>query len=180
MKYYFSSTNSQQLYVRTKRLNVLKIIAEKVSQLVLQSATCINAIKIDRIRAKLLKTTNHVFENKVVTEGIIRKEIFYVDQNDFLRFATEDLPFVLKTDLPGLQPDKFTEIQTHLVDIDVSHTLHPARRCLPGCLRQVVTAHLLVVAAKWSQVDVVTNANISPSFCSASPVYSTNYAYYGC
>ncbi|NLW56336.1 MAG: DUF3794 domain-containing protein [Firmicutes bacterium] len=179
MKYYFNSTNPQQLNLKTKRLKVLKVIGKKASQLVLKSATCLNAIKIDRIKAKLLKATSHVLANKVVTEGIIRKEIFYVDPHNYLRFTTEDLPFVLKTDLPGVKPDPLNEIQTHLEAIDVSYTLHPARGCLPGCLRQVVTAKLLVVVARWSQVDVVTKAKLSPSHCIASPVYRSNYAFNG-
>ncbi len=179
LQYYYGSHETPLFDLKTERLKVLKVIGEKANQLELKSATCLNAIKIDRIKAKLLKANSKLVGDKVITEGIIRKEIFYVDPHNFLRFTTEDLPFVLVTEFPGVKPDPWHEIQIHLKDIDVSYTLHPARGCLPGCLRQIVVAHFKVVVAKWSQVDVVTGAKLSPRFWPGSTVGRSYYTYYG-
>ena len=165
----------KQLYVKTERLNVLKVVGEATGQLVLENATCINAVKINRISTKLLETTNHLFNNKVITQGIIRKEVFFVDQEGRLRFTTEDVPFMMTVDIPGFKPNGFTKVQNHLLDIDVDYSLKPARQCLPGCLRQTIVAHILVVTAEWCQRDVVTKVDLLPTFCSTSPICRVKY-----
>src|SRR5690606_35955865 len=129
-----SSSSTPQLHVEKKRINALIVKGETVSQLVLTTATCINAIKIDRIKARLLEKESHVVKGKVITRGTIRKEVFYVDPENRVRFRAEDLPFSLISEFPGLKPDRKLEVQTHLLDAKVDFILHPARHCLPGSL----------------------------------------------
>lgn len=148
------------LEINTERIKGLKVIGEAVGQVVVRSSTCINAIKIDRIKASLADTTDHVFQNKVVKQGIIRKEVFYVNSHNILRFLTEDVPFTLTVEIPGLRPDPFVEIQNHLLSIDVDFRLTPARQCLPGCLKQVIVADILVIASEWTQLDVVVGGTL--------------------
>jgi hypothetical protein len=138
---------------------------------VLSSETCINAIKIDRIKPRLLEKTVHLFNNKVIIRGIIRKEVFYVDPNNQLRFLQEDLPFSLVVDFPGLKSNRRLEVQTHLLEAWVDYNLHPARYCLPGLLRQIVVAHFLVVVAEKRQIEIVTKVDLYPRCLSAAPVY---------
>lgn len=161
--------------VGTEKIKVLKVIGQAVAQLVLDNSTCINAVKIDRIKAKLLDTTDHLFKNKVVKQGTIRKEIFYVDSEGTVRFKKEDLPFMLSVDIPGLRPNGFTEVQNHLLDIDVDYRLTPPRHCIPGCLEQKIVAHILVVAAEWTQLDVVTKVDFKPQVPSSRVLYTNIY-----
>lgn len=146
------------------RIKTLKVVGEAVGQLVLENSTCINAIKIDRIKAFLLESTDSLFKNKIVKQGTIRKEVFYVNPQNQVKFLTEDIPFLLTVDIPGFCPNAFTEVQNHLLDIDVDFHLTPAKDCLPGCLRQIIVAHILVIASEWVQLDVLTKIDLFPKF----------------
>lgn len=172
---YSSIDDTRDMNVSTERIKVLKVIGEAVGQLVLANSTCINAVKIDRIRAKLLDITDHLFKNKVVKQGTIRKEIFYVDPEGVVRYKTEDIPFMLPVDIPGLRPNAFTEVQNHLLDIDVDYNLTPPRHCIPGCLEQKIVAHILVIAAEWTQMDVVTKVYHKPKVPSLRVICTNIY-----
>ncbi len=164
---YSSIDTTREMNVSTERIKVLKVIGETVGQLVLANSTCINAVKIDRINAKLLNATDHLFQNKVVKQGTIRKEIFFVDPEGVVRFKAEDIPFMLTVDIPGFRPNAFSHVQNHLLDIDVDFNLTPARQCIPGCLQQKIVAHILVIVAEWTQLDVVTKVNAFPKVFSS-------------
>ncbi len=168
---------TKEVNVGTEKIKVLRVVGEAVGQLVLENSTCINAVKIDRIKAKLLDTTDHIFKNKVVKQGTIRKEIFYVDPEGVVRYKAEDVPFMLSVDIPGLKPNPFTDVQNHLLDIDVDYQLTPPRYCIPGCLQQKIVAHILVIAAEWTQLDVVTKVDLNPKVSPASSrvIYTNIY-----
>ncbi|HOP73959.1 MAG TPA: DUF3794 domain-containing protein [Bacillota bacterium] len=147
----------KDLQIETETVKSLKVVGETVGQLVLANKTCINAIKIDRIKAHILKSTDRVFKDKIIKDGIIRKEIFYVNPDNILRFLSEDVPFTLNVDIPGLSPGPFTHVQNHVLDIKIDHHLKPARQCFPGCLEQIIVAHIHFVAAEWCQLELVTS-----------------------
>lgn len=161
----FTSFNNE-LFVEKQRIKTLKVVGEAVGQLVLNNTTCINAIKIDRIKAHLLESRDHLFKGKVIKEGTIRKEVFYVDQKNRVRYLEEDIPFTLVVGIPGFKPNAFTEVQNHLLDIDINYCLTPARQCIPGCLRQQIVGHILVKAAEWIQLDIVTDVKKFPQISS--------------
>ncbi|HBK68977.1 MAG TPA: hypothetical protein DDZ91_10070, partial [Firmicutes bacterium] len=71
----------QNLVLNTERLKVLRVIGERVAQVVVESEVPIDAIKIDKIEAQLGPFEDHVFKNKVVKQGTIHKQIFYVDSD---------------------------------------------------------------------------------------------------
>ncbi|NLC53715.1 MAG: DUF3794 domain-containing protein [Firmicutes bacterium] len=167
------SSSAPQLYVQKERINALIHRGEKTGQLVLSSVTCIHAVKIDRIKPRLLETRVHLFKNKVIISGTIQKEIFFVDPENHVRYRNEKLPFSLVVDFPGLEPDGKLEVQTHLLDAKVDYVLHPARFCLPGSLRQIVVAHILVVVAEKRQLEIVTKVDQFPRTLSAPPLYRT-------
>ncbi|NLM37453.1 MAG: DUF3794 domain-containing protein [Firmicutes bacterium] len=165
----------QDLVFTTERLKVLKVIGEKVAQVVVESELPINAIKIDKIEARLGPFEDHVFHNKVVKQGVIHKQVFYVDPDNFVRHISEDIPYMLTVEIPGVKPSDFVEVQNHLIDIDTDFQLVPARPRRHGhdtdqetdagfraVLRQKVNAHILVKVSEWAQVDVVTGVDIFP------------------
>jgi hypothetical protein len=150
-----------ELAFTTERIKTLKVIGEAVGEVVVENQIPICAVKIDRILAKPGILTDHSFKNKIVKQGTIIKEVFYVDPQGVLRFLSEEVPFMLAVDIPGFEPDSFTEIQNHLLDIDVDFVLTPASGCRPGCLQQKILAKFLVIAAKWVQLEVVTGVKRS-------------------
>ena len=165
----------QDLVLSTERLKVLRVVGEKVAQVVVESETPINAIKIDKIDARLGPFEDHVFHNKVVKQGIIHKQVFYVDPENFVRHIAEEIPYMLTVEIPGVKPSDFVEVQNHLIDIDTDFQLVPARpkrrvhdddkgldAGVRAILRQKVVAHILVKVSEWAQVDVVTGVDIFP------------------
>ncbi len=157
--------------LKTERLKALKVIGEQVAQVVVESEIPIKAIKIERIDAKLGPVTEHVFKNKVVLQGVILKQIIFVDPGNFLRHTKEEIPFMTSVTIPGLKPDDDIEIQTHLLDLDTDfHLEESADSSKSGRLRQKIVAHILVKAAQWRQIDVVTDVRLSPRCNSMSRV----------
>jgi hypothetical protein len=156
------TTYHQNVKLTTERLKVLKVINEKVAQVVLENEVPIKAIKIDKIDASLHSTEDHVFENKVVKQGIIHKQIFYVDHDNFVKHLSEDVPFMITVDIPGVKPGPFVDVQNHLLDVDVDYSLKPGCPGGPDTLQQKIVAHILVKVSEWSQVDVVTDVKTFP------------------
>lgn len=163
----------QDLVLHTERLKVLKVIGEKVAQVVVENELPINAIKIEKIEAQLGPFEDHVFKNKVVKQGTIHKQVFYVDPDNFVRHIAEDIPYMLTVEIPGVKPSDFVEVQNHLVDIDTDFQLVPRRprrhdidkehdQGFRAVLRQKVVAHILVKVSEWAQVDVVTGVQAFP------------------
>lgn len=157
------STRSN-VYLKTERLKVLKVIGEAVAQVVVESETDLKAKKIEKIEAKLGPVTDHVFKDKVVKQGVIIKQIIFVDSRDFLRHAKEEVPFMTSVTIPGLKPGDDIEIQNHLLNIDTDFQLEHAADSSKEerKLRQKIVAHILVKASQWRQVDVVTDVHLYP------------------
>lgn len=152
----------QTVRLTTERVKVLKVVGETVGQVVVEGSIEINAVKIDRIIAEIRDVTDHVFKNKVVKQGTIHKQIFYVDPCGIVREIGEDIPFMLTVDIPGVERTPFTDVQNHLLDIDTDYVLTPACHSTPGTLMQKVVAHILVKVSEWTQLDVVTKVDIFP------------------
>ncbi|HYH01630.1 MAG TPA: DUF3794 domain-containing protein [Bacillota bacterium] len=161
----------QEIKVSTERIKVLRVIGEKVGQVVVEGSIPINAIKIDKINAELREVVDHIFKDKVVKQGIIHKQIFYVDPSGIVRHTTEDIPFMLTVDIKGVDPHNgFLDVQNHLLDIDTDFTLTPGTEVCPGTLMQKVVAHILVKVSEWTQMDVVTKVDIFPKFNSSGRI----------
>ena len=164
-------TPQRQVKTTTERIKVLRVIGEKVGQVVVEGSIRINAIKIDKINAELRDVVDHVFRNKVVKQGIIHKQVFYVDLDNNVRHTTEDIPFMLTVDIPGVDPDNgFLDVQNHLLDIDTDYILTPGTCTDPGTLMQKVVAHILVKVSEWTQLDVVTKVDIFPKVNSLNQI----------
>ena len=68
--------------------------------------------------------------------------------------------------IPGLKPGDDIGIQNHLLNIDTDFQLEPAADSSKEerKLRQKIVAHILIKAAQWRQVDVVTDVHFFPRF----------------
>lgn len=168
-----------ELKLTTERIKTLKVVGEEVAQVVVEGNILIDAIKIFKIETSLRQVETEVFENKVVVQGVIHKQVFFVDRNNFVRHIPEDIPFMTHVDIKGVRPCPFTEVQVHTLDIDTNFHLEPAKSCDSdkdkgndheperlARLHQKVVAHLLIKVSKWSQLDVVTHIDMFPrSMC---------------
>lgn len=151
--------------VKTERLKTLRVVGEGIAQVVVENEVYIDAIKIDKIDATLGPTEDHVFYNKVVKQGTIHKQIFFVDSNNFVRHMAEDIPFMVTVEIPGVKPSDYIEVQNHLIDVETDYQLIPVTQTPDddenngrlAVLRQKVVAHVLVKVSEWTQIDVVTD-----------------------
>ncbi|NLY73732.1 MAG: DUF3794 domain-containing protein [Firmicutes bacterium] len=167
---YSPVTGKQQVRATTEKIKVLKVIGEKVGQVVVESNTKINAVKIDRIHADIRDVTDHVFKDKVVKQGTIHKQIFYVDPEGVVRELQERIPFMMTVDIPGIKRTPFTDVQNHLLDIDTDYVLEPATGAEYGNLMQKIVAHILVKVSEWVQLDVVTKVDVFPKINASSRI----------
>ncbi|HEX7713196.1 MAG TPA: DUF3794 domain-containing protein, partial [Bacillota bacterium] len=62
------------------------------------------AIKIREIVARVRDETIHVIQDKVIVQGIIHKQIFFISTDNIEHHQAEDVPFSLFLDIPGASP----------------------------------------------------------------------------
>jgi hypothetical protein len=159
--YYCQPSGGQTIKLTTERLKVLKVIGESIGQVVVENTASINAVKIDRIVASVRDVTDHIFTNKIVKQGVIHKQVFYVDPTGIVREVNENVPFMLAVDIAGVeQNNPFIEIENQVLNIETDFTLTPATSQAHGSLSQKVVAHILVKVSEWIQLDVVVRPNL--------------------
>lgn len=131
------------------RIKAERVIGEAIVQIVEASTTPLpGAVKVDRIVPSLCAVTDHVFPNKVVKQGVIHKQIFWVDAGGFVRHTAIDVPFSVSADIPGTTPGHIVE--NFLQDLFVDFTL------VDGQLMEKVVAHVLIKVTALEQIDVLT------------------------
>jgi hypothetical protein len=153
---------NQLTTLTTERLKVLKVIGERIGQVVVENKAEIHAVKIDRIEASVKDVTDHIFTDKIVKQGVIHSQIFYVDPNGFVRETSDNVPFILAVDIPGvIKENPWLEIEDKLLKIETDYTLVPETCNEPGILKHKIIADFLVKVSEWVQLDVV----VRPSYC---------------
>jgi len=142
-----------------ERFKLLRVIGDKIAQIV-ESATvglASPAIKVFRVDVELEDLEHSIFCNKVVTQGDIHLQIFYVDETDTVRHEAADLPFETVLELPGLSPDD--------MEIDIQHRLLSSEVITellsPTSLSVRVVVDLFVKVSEFVQRDLlVADSNI--------------------
>ncbi|HHU29091.1 MAG: SafA/ExsA family spore coat assembly protein [Bacillota bacterium] len=98
----------------TDLLKVEQVVGENASQtsVIREVALPGRVQKITEVDTRLLDVRGRVIENKVVVEGVIHKQIFFVDDSGKLKeFTVEDERFVHFIDVPGAMPGM--NVQVH-------------------------------------------------------------------
>lgn len=109
----------------------------------------ISAIKIDDIHAEIRITDTEVIRDKVIVQGIIHKQIFFVDVNNVERHIAEDIPFSTFLDVPGAMPGD--NVQVNAVIELVKREL----ATIPGTLlRQEVVFEIFVKVHRTVQINI--------------------------
>ncbi|HBF36304.1 MAG TPA: hypothetical protein DDW50_03185 [Firmicutes bacterium] len=152
--------SNQLIKLTTERLKVLRVIGEKIGQIAAENKIEIHAVKIDHIDASVKDLTDHVFTDKIVKQGVIHSQIFYVDPNGFVRETSDNVPFILAVDIPGvIRENPWLEIEDKLLKIETDYTLVPETCNEPGILKHKIVADFLVKVSEWVQLDVVVRPN---------------------
>lgn len=78
------------------------------------------AIKIREIRAEVRDITTEVIPDKVIIQGILHKQIFFVGTDDLVHHQPEDIPFSTFIDLPGAEPGMKVQVNVVVEHITFS------------------------------------------------------------
>ncbi|MBO8126327.1 MAG: DUF3794 domain-containing protein [Firmicutes bacterium] len=77
------------------------------------------AVKIDEIRAVIRDATCTVISNKVIFQGVLHKQIFFVREPDnIVVHQAEDIPFSGFVDVPGAAPNNTCEVTFEIAFIE--------------------------------------------------------------
>ena len=90
-----------------------RVVGEGVKQELVENLLTLTvpALKVDEIRGEIRDLETEVIPDKVIIQGVIHKQIFFVDLENNARHQAEDVPFSLFLDLPGVVPG--VDLQVH-------------------------------------------------------------------
>jgi hypothetical protein len=120
-----------------------RVVGEGTKQELVESIEILNvpALKVEEIRGELRNIEAEVIPDKVIIQGIIHKQIFFVDLENLARHQAEDVPFSLFIDIPGVVPG--VDLQVHpLIEGIFFELLSPTE------LRQKVVIEVFVKATE--------------------------------
>lgn len=75
----------------------------------------IPAIKIKNIKAEIRDLRFEIIPNKVIVQGVIHKQVFFVGTDNIVRHQSDDMPFSTFIDVFGAMPGMLAQIQ---IDIE--------------------------------------------------------------
>lgn len=105
------------------------------------------AIKVDAIDATVKDITFELIDDKVIIQGIIHKQIFYICEDNIEHHQAEDVPFSVFVDIPGATAGM--DVQVHPTVEFVAFTLET-----PTTLRQKVVLEIFVKVTERVQLQV--------------------------
>ncbi len=93
-----------------------EVVGENTAQTLLETDVTLefSAIKIDEITGDIRNVEVEVIKDKVIIQGILHKQIFFVDTNNLERHQMEELPFSLFVDIPGAVPGMDVQVQPRI------------------------------------------------------------------
>lgn len=82
------------------------------------------AVKVEEIRGEIRDVTTEIIPNKVIVQGTIHKQIFFVGTDNIARHQAEEIHFSAFLDLPGVQPGMSVRVQPR-IEVIVFELLTP-------------------------------------------------------
>lgn len=102
---------------------VEEVIGENTTQILTENTVLLTvpAVKVAEIQARVQEVTAEAILNKVIIQGVIHKQIFFVDTSGLERHQAEDVPFSTFVDVPGavagMNVQIHSEIETVLFNL---------------------------------------------------------------
>jgi hypothetical protein len=95
-------------------LKVASFIGENTVQELSETVVALNtpAIKIREIVARTQDIVSHVIPNKVIVQGTIHKQLYFIGTDNIEHHQAEDVPFSLFLDIPGVTPGNNVHLTT--------------------------------------------------------------------
>jgi hypothetical protein len=152
VEFFAKVTESVQLNIQLGPGALLKlesVVGENTNQILVENVFSlpIPTIKIREIIAKIVDVTTEVIEDKVIIQGILHKQIFFIGEDNLEHHQAEDIPFSTFVDIigatPGMNVHVNTRIETILFELEDTLTL-----------RQKVVIEFFVKATQTQQLLV--------------------------
>ena len=127
------------------------VIGENTRQLLIERnvTLCIPAIKVRNINAIVKDITTDVIADKVVIQGVLHKQIFFVGEDNIVHHQAEDVPFSTFIDVPGAEPGMNMQIEPVIETVIFS-------LLTPTILHQKVVVEFFVKVTETRQLNVLT------------------------
>lgn len=127
------------------------VIGENTRQLLIERnvTLTIPAIKIRNINAVVRDITTDVIADKVVIQGVLHKQIFFVGEDNIVHHQAEDVPFSTFIDVPGAEPGMNVQIEPVIETVIFS-------LLTPTIVHQKVVVEFFVKVTETRQLNVLT------------------------
>lgn len=145
----------------TELLKVEQVVGENASQTsVVREVVLPGRVrKITEVDATLRDVKGRVIENKVVVEGIIHKQIFFVDDDtgQLKEFTVTDERFVHFVDVPGAMPGMNVQVHPRIEFVGHDFIRFVDNNPQDSLFRQTVILEIFVKVTETIQLDVVVD-----------------------
>ncbi|MBS4008418.1 MAG: DUF3794 domain-containing protein [Clostridium sp.] len=141
--------------IQTELLKVESVIGEGASQVAVTADIRFNrpARKIKNIDSEIRNLVSRVIEDKVVVEGVLHKQIFFVGlENDIVFEVSVDEKFTHFVDIPGAFPGANVQVYPRVEFVNVQIDAYD-----PTFGKQTAIIDIFVKVTETVQVDVVTD-----------------------
>ncbi|AZR74519.1 hypothetical protein BBF96_14670 [Anoxybacter fermentans] len=126
------------------------VIGENTIQQMFVTDLALNfcAIRVRDVEATIQDITATVINDKVIIQGLVYKQIFFVDENNVVRYQTENIPFSFFIDIPGAEPGM--DVKVHPIIEHIKTDLLDG-----GCvLHQKIVVEFFVIVTDMQQIFV--------------------------
>ncbi|HYH03438.1 MAG TPA: DUF3794 domain-containing protein, partial [Bacillota bacterium] len=126
------------------------VINENTRQLLVERNVVLNlpAIKVRNVNAEVRELTTDVIADKVVIQGVLHKQIFFVGEDNIVHHQAEDIPFSTFVDVPGAEPGMNVQIDPHIETVIFS-------LLSPTILHQKVVIEFFVKVTETRQLNIL-------------------------
>jgi hypothetical protein len=126
------------------------VIKENTKQVLVERNVTLTteAIKVRNINAEIRNITTDVIADKVVIQGIVHKQIFFVDSGNIVRHQGEDIQFSTFVDAPGAEPGMNVQVEPKIETV-IFNLLTPT------LLHQKVVIDFFVKVTETRQLNVL-------------------------
>jgi hypothetical protein len=132
-----------------------RIIGFGCAQKLVEETKTLPAVKIVDIDARISEITSIVKNGKVIVQGVVHKQIFFVGTDDLVHHIAEDLPFSEMIEIPPINPEfpveEGMDQQDHSFIENIVWEFDPAT----GELTEKVIIGINVVVTSHIQIPVV-------------------------
>jgi hypothetical protein len=115
IEFFVKVTETRQLNVQTGAgplVQVDQVVGEGTRQELFENVTSLAqpALKIDDITIAVQRVTSHIIADKIIIQGVIHKQIFYISTTNVEYHQAEEIEFSTFVDLPGVVPGMNVEV----------------------------------------------------------------------